>query len=672
MGKTEGAVRLMAKHLLSDADGVVLYVAPTVMLLKKVEERLKVMLQSMGGKPRHEANILTYNELPGDGEGGTPRGVVHSILEDLSGSARAGGNLLMSARNNAVAFVTHSAFFLLPFEFKNKERVSVVFDEARKCVFEPTEVALTEKELDLFNTYMQDDASPRPSEYRQVSFNTKKLRDLEKLMIDLRANKSMKAFEVNRFLDMVKALKRGTTEVYYLKKRSSKKYKDATTGELKYRTALKFYEVHIPGKVFFGWKRVVLMSAFLEHTQLYALLCRGVFKSGAGVYTMAIVNGVWKPKPARRNVAHDVELVDVTERVIKDYKKRHAQIMRRYSNVTIVSLTGNKDTPVTTRNLISSEKLNGVVVKTKAMAEKGKKQLEELWERSGSANGMGIKSIREILYATAESRQRQVLTSFAKDLRAWHDKLNKAAEAPYLWYLEQGIHVAGQWFDRNSNSSPVPLFLANKNHMAALRRQRPDLRRMVKKLPSACHGRDDFKDHCMLLFQAAINPKPEARAFYEGHMPWYDYNQDHVVDVAVQAATRTSMRDTSKTEPVLIVVPDPHLMGLLAERLGNVTTSFAQDDYGVPGVYSISLRRPKQAVVKRYQTSDKGKEAIRRARANAKKSPHFARINSLTTQIARINKKGVDSRETKARLDALVAERLAKRALHSQWMKDNK
>ena len=326
MGKTEGAVRLMAKHLLADADGVVIYVAPTVMLLKKVEERLKVQMRALGGTPRHEANILTYNSLPGEGNEEPARGVVYRILEDLSGSARAGGNLLMRARNNAVAFVTHSAFFLMPFEFPNKERISVVFDEARKCVFEPTDVTLTERELELFDTYMQD-VSQRESEYRQVTFKPKKLRDLEKLMIDLKSNRSMRVFEINRFLDMVKALKRGTTEVYYLKKKSSKKYKDPETGEMKHRTSLKFYEVHVPANVFFGWKKVVLMSAFLEQTQLYALLCRGVFKTNSGVFKMAKADdGVWKAVPARRNTAHDVELCDVTERIIKNYQQRYAKV----------------------------------------------------------------------------------------------------------------------------------------------------------------------------------------------------------------------------------------------------------------------------------------------------------------------------------------------------------
>lgn len=648
-GKTEAAVRFMARHILKGKGGIVLYVAPTVELLERVKnERLIPMLREKGATPRQLSAVHLFSSHE------YSESVVTVIRRALEGSSEAKGNITLPPEDECVALITHAAFFRLPLALRNRDNIDVIFDEARKCVFEPIRVELTFQEMELFSKFLIEEPSTTgPYSKLAIDSDPELQSELTALLEKWKQKQRLTRQAFGRFRDMIEAIQLRTTDVYCMRQASGER-----------KGMLKFYEVHLPSRVFDRWRSVHIMSAYLQQTQLWAMLCRGMFSLNGKLCNMHQQrSGKWTyDQPRRRQLVPRYDLVDVTKTFIPDYEKRERKILKRYKQATIVTLTGRSDVEPNPRMLISSSRLSSVFVKSAKAAERHTREFEELY---GNAKvKLGAADLRRILYPAEDTKEQ--LSDFARELRQWMNNIKKAAPAPYLWYLRAGLQVAEQWFD-SEYASPIPLLLINKTYGAALKRKYPEYLRKVRILPHSCHGRDDFKDHCMILFQAATNPTPEARSFYEAHIPWYDYNQDHIVETALQAATRTSIRDTTNKEPVLIVVPDPYLAKLLSEKLGGVRIEYARDRYGVEPVYVVKLRKPYTKVadnMKKYRKGDKAKQTRREYEEAQRQSPFYKKYRTQTSLISR-------ARSRNEPLDDLKAKAMELRSKHRRWMKEN-
>lgn len=655
MGKTEGAVRLMADHLLDQkAKGLLIYVAPTTALLTKVrDERLIPKLRAANASAATLDQIRLHESFSGKRQGRNVS-VVTTIRREIEGSREMNGNVTVKALPKAVMLITHAAFFRLPLALKNKDNVTIIFDEARKCVFEPSTLNMTKAEEDLFSQYLAEDTLPGSTEYKRVSFvqDADVLIDLKATMEKWKRKRKLASVAYGRFISMVEALELKTTEVYCMRRNSS----------VKGQSSFQFYEVHIPAKVFSGWRRVIIMSAYLRQTQLWAMLCRGTIGLNGEVSHMKYNKTLqkWVPVKAAASSTAYYNLKDVTVKFINDYKKRKADIDRRYRQATIVSLTGDSATMPTWRDMISSTKLNGIFVKDDKTARMYSKQFKEFCvKHTADMKKLSVKDLRRLAEAADANEER---SPFAQALHEWINSVDRVASAPYMWYLRYGLKIARQWHKDNPKASGRPLFLANKNHMAMVERDHPQLVHELRFLPHSCHGRDDFKDHSMVLFQAATNPTKEARDFYESQIPWYDYNQDHIVETALQAVTRTSIRDTGSSDPVLIVVPDPYLGGLLSERLNNANIVYATERYQVPRFGIVYITKPDLTSAERVRRH--------RERQISKGSPHAKKISSIWAMMSQTRKR-IEERPTDAahaRLKELQLQLENEKLLHNAWL----
>jgi len=664
MGKTEAAINLMAEHLLSDVPGLLIYVAPTHELLLRVkDDRLIPLLRK--ATPRQLGSIRSYDsKVKSDLFLGS---VVASIRRDIEGGYEAKGNVKINAQVNGVLLVTHSAFFRLPMALKNKEHVQIIFDEARKCVFEPSTLPMTDKEEELFNQYLQEDTLPGTSAFKKIVFNSsiEVQAELKAKLEVWKKKRKVHAAAYGRFISMVESLELGTTEVYCLR-RESKNHR---------QTTFQFYEVHIPSKIFSGWKRVIVMSAFLKKTQLWAMFCRSTFVLNGKSQRMGQrKDGAWIPVPAGRNDTAYYHLKDITQTFIPKYRQREQQILKRYGQAVIVSLTGTSKTKATWKHLISSTKLNGIFVKDKEAAQHYQESFK-IFCRSHAKQVSKLTSLdlKRIINPTTAGAE--TLSEFGQALRDWVDSVEKVADAPYLWYLRHGLSVAKQWFTSDTGLDR-PLFLANKNHMSKLQRSYPQAKQRLEFLPHSCHGLDNYKDHCMVLFQAATNPKKEARDFYESQIPWYDYNQDHIVETAIQAVTRTSIRDTTQSDPVLIVVPDPYLAALLSERLNDAPIEYANEKYGVPSFSILYITKPDLTVTERgrkFRDTESGKTSAQKVKDSRALSPFWGKLNSKTVMLSKARKQFKETGDDKAfeKCQTLLKEQELLSEQHAKWVRES-
>lgn len=684
-GKTDGALRLMEKRI-NKKKGILIYAGPTCKLLKEVEQRL---LTRLGVSYHPSVRPIHSGSVEGSGVS-----MCDEVLQLLQSEVQKGqGAIRKVAAPGSVILITHKTFMTLPKSVRNKKNITVIFDEAYKCVFDPLDIRLQGDDAELFKNHLGGVYDN--SEYmklQHVSSEAQIKKDIEKLS----ARKAAK-----HLFELLKTVRQGTSEVYV-----------RVTGETSQK--FEFQEVKVPTFMFHGWKRVYLMSAYLRHTQIWALLTQGFF----------VLNGEWmhnKPyldENSERQWKHErihmtkarraqmrwvtlVELEDVTTTFIPNYAKRIEAFRERYRNSIILSLTS---APMLSRNTLSSVLVNENEYESK------QEELREMMSRlKNRLRKDKVKLTRNDLvkYAAKPGKRGEYqVPESVKPLVKWFKGLDIVSRTPYKWYLRHALAMASRWQQKNNcEDIQVPVVRNGKVIQHNLIAQTPlvllNVREQAKAkehqefsnitlLPFECSGINDFRDHQVVIFLAALNAKPSHRNFYRAIMPWYDPRQDYAVATAMQAITRGALRKVDCNDPTLIIVADDEMGNAVHQRLFGLPKHVLGSQYGIPSVRAFEFAATTAQRTKQFMLSleeDKEKKDKRVAAKNAsikknyanveskvrKNSPYFNKIQSLSrrVRVAQDTAKTLKvNAQAKAELHTMEQALRTLKTKHSNWAKD--
>ncbi len=282
IGKTKWAVDEMTRRILAN-EGITIYCAPTIKLLKEVEQYLEERV----GKTHYNRIISIYSNDEKTGS------VKNGIRLSLEGGVDERGLFRTPVVKGGVLLITHAGFISIH-EFPRIKEISVIFDEAKKLVTQHRRIDFSSPtSITAFNELLNiTTAEGFPFQRVTPKIGGKQLSDI---CTTVEAKRQFP--EVLKILQLTKNPR---IEVYV--KISKESYS--------------FFEAIAPVKIFEGFKHVVVMASHFEDSQMYYMLQH------------------------RR-----VKLIDITEDSIEDYPEILSRINERYARTSIVPLTFN-DSPL--------------------------------------------------------------------------------------------------------------------------------------------------------------------------------------------------------------------------------------------------------------------------------------------------------------------------------------
>ena len=662
-GKTRWAINQMIGTLRSPSSGsVVLYVAPTTELLDEVYSKLlqsgaanqtNLWMVASQGKYRTEA----FSDLR----------VVDQILLVLDGGTLPGSSIpVRPCPEGSVILITHEAFLGLPHNFesplppglrqiKRRSSVKVIFDEARKCLLKEATFDLPREALGvLYDRYL---CMTRRLDY---GFETLGLRQ----PLHKRAYSAIFESYPKKIQDasaglwkILEVLQETPSNELYVKTTGE------TNGDGSQRLTLQV--MLVPQRLFHGWSKVVLLSAFFKCSQMYHLLAR------------LDENGL--PPLTRRGLDYNrlpwISLVDVSHSVVS--KSREAEVLARYASTTITYISSGA--PFSKNQL-----MHGVLVES-SFDDLAFNQDFQAWLAKSSSRRMTLRQactmvgsgsvdgeLKEImdrlpLYRGNKYKPLQFYAKAANALsRAWYQKLGLEPQ-PLPMLTNVGGRGNGRFFEPKFWETEVLTVVP------------PD---QVIAMPFGVHGLNKFKGHHTLAYLASVNPTPAAKSLFSVLCPDYNPDLDHTVDHAVQAAMRISMRNTEDRTTPLVIVTDQTLAVRMHQYLRGkpnlcppnaicpripILSILSLPPGGNKAAHRARMKddpdyartHRELAATRVRKTLSKNSDRNRFVKQNSK---YAGRIGTLRSYISKLKKRGQDSARQQAELTALLPKAKAERA----------
>jgi len=493
-GKTYWAINKILEQA-AKKNSIVMYVAPTHQLLKEVFNALRAK-----GPEDLRATIISHGYF---------KGAVQSLMAKLVGGARGYNNRHARVRLGAVILLTHEAFIRIPV-IPRSEEIVVFFDEARKLV---------------------TTANVKTNETIFEKIGEKQILTLEKMQNSsfFKVHSELSSSTLNRLKRLA-----NTKNMYSINLAIRANNKRVEIFVDKY--ARNIFEVVLPSKMFQGFKKVCLLGADFENSQMRHILENENF-----------------------------ELVRLPANISKEREKL---LFGRYKNTVIYPLAST-DKP------ISKYALAGVMVK-----DTSKQVLLEKIIKAGS-------TVRE--EATIVNNHD-------------NDTLKDDLETSIVWkYYKKGLvitNVFAYYYDSAVSAAKKldglqecdffkqrPLLVANKGYGAEYKKDRdfPDNADYAEedqrntglstiRLPGNPQGLNGFMKHSTMIYLMAVNPPPPLIKFLRAYLPNYSYEKDYAGSNALQAVTRTSIRDVKSTKTVRIIVSDFGVARIIKGMLGDAPT----------------------------------------------------------------------------------------------------
>ncbi len=483
IGKTHWAIRRIAQ-LCARKNSICFYVAPTHELLEQVKANLQEELDAFNV----QNSLIVISSQTADGLT-IGQAASHVLGQSPVSSIRA-------AKKGDVIFMTHEGFYRVDGStFTDCGKHSIVFfDEAKREVTSGTALFLSEARLRRFQRFfLRGDRVG--SYYRGMPLASTTFEDIEP--------------ELNTFLATIPSPRTRANVISILQDIYNSRLSVYLTSKGK-----RFYSVSTPTHVFSQMKRVYIMSAYFENSQMYHLLKDRGF-----------------------------QLVDYTMKV-PGVKSRLKALRARYKKATILPLTNNE-------TVLTKDQLSSLIVPVDQVAH-----VRDLL----SVHGITKRDLAIITKARTGRR-------LDFDEKYPHAKLVQRLQdmgcsfAPIDYYLGLAKKAVSRWKHRTPGQ-PLLVF-ANSVY-----ERRIDRTPGLESCSVAVRGINKYKERHAVAFIAAINPEAQHRNLLEALLPPdYDVNRDFVVDVCLQAINRCSLRSAESDHPVLIIVPDLQLAQYVKEGL---------------------------------------------------------------------------------------------------------
>lgn len=589
LGKTHWARKQMVTNLLNGQSS--LYVAPTIRLLDEVYARLRKSLT-----PKQFKRVFNINHETCSG------GVANVIRKRLSKPDPQG----------RIVLITHDSFLDLQYHSAFAE-LDVFFDEARKVVVRGAQVKLTATVSQaLFSRLFQFEPRAEGASFRKVTCRPNAEKILRK-----HPGFSGDATLVEQFAHIRQLLRKAADPRMEVFLRFPKEGDElVNSGDVFLMKDHNFYEVILPSRIFEGFRKVTVLAAHFEDSQMYHLL-----------------------KESNHTQLIPIEWGQTVE------GSRYANLVARYQSVTVVPLTMQYQA-------LSMHKLTQSV-------------MAPLREREKILSSLKTKSVSWIRTALRKQKQSTAYTlekNQLKDMK-YLKSLGYIEFDPLAWHIRAFKQVLDAW-SMTSTVQGLPLVMMNnrftdKKSSSYLKLLRDEQQKpWAELLPFMNHGLNEFDTQNVLGFLAAINPDSAMVEFYRERLPDYSFEHDHVADICVQSACRLSVRDPDSEDEVLVVVPDFRIAELLNSKLfhrGLVDTRFSKrlGDMTTLNNKIDNYLAPDEADRARKKLLS-GRRAVNNARMTTLRnnSAYHKRLQSIANMISQAKKKGKAGEERRKQLEA--------------------
>lgn len=551
-GKTYRALTY-AKETLSSVEisYVLVYAAPTLALL----EQFKTDLEKLMGRRLTEDDLRIV-----ESKRGKPP-VAHQLRVHLNGG-RLGIKQHERLRDGGVILCTHDCLMLTELRMPGKERVSLIFDEARQCVH-PTLRVLAPVNLidDLRNSYVT--VAEQPVTMRGVPLARWAWREgrtlTESQLRDMwERYRKPTTGQVENLHTVLEHVRNGTLHVWVAFN------EEQTKNELSH--------IHVqallsPARLFYGWGKVLIMSAFFKNSQMYHLLKH---------YECDMNTRQGRLKHLAQSPEDSTYMIDATADL--QYRDRISLIEeQRLRNTTMTYILHDQSL---TKTMIKT----GVVVPrvTPAQVSSWSAEFQRLFALENNPKGISLGTFR----------------GFQNDLRSAGDLIPEAipraeffaSMKPLDYSVVQYMSLAAiklqrAWLSQQRIKREPLLMCINTTDYGSAdndSRTRAELwdqenlddllngkaSRAIR-VPVRCQGLNAWKHLRTAAFLATLKMTREQVAFFGALMPDYNADLDRTVEQCIQFVFRSNVRDANSKERCLFIVSDKKLADQVNSVLGS-------------------------------------------------------------------------------------------------------
>lgn len=670
-GKTYQFIELAYTHVTNKVRSVLVYAAPSIKLINQVVADLVAR-----GVPAHKIKkVVSGNEKGGRVADRFRDALVGSVSRDVE-----------RVPDGTILVTTHECLARAAPDMPGKDRVCLVYDEARACLQSNYSVQLPPNMYEYLRstqTHINKDGQEirtrlinqelvveLPGEKKEEMYvwtwNNYKLPVPDKKTIEsmLPRNKQTerRAERIHNFIEFVHS---SSIDVYVMVKEPTKSKPQYTINN-----------IFSPARMFYGYGKVLILSAFFETSEMYHFLARSVVQRTSDV---------------------SLTLQDITLSFV-DKKRLLKILVDRLSNTEITYILD-----LNGRTLTKSEMFEGIVVDGE-LSEDQKKDLAIEWQKLGGKKR--APSYRKIARLQDKDEDDYGVENFGtRDMSSYSKLLATHLEnyhpSVIRYMTERAIDLQQAWLKHMKMPQEELLVGVNATYKTQdtdignvweaegldylnkrIKRWKVDkkTRNIIKKVSMVCHGDNSMRNHHTIAFLASMKYNREQKKFLRYLAADYDSSTARTIDYALQVLFRCNVRVAQSDAKCLLIVTDKelahklssHFRELACKLTGKKCSSVLRVipptgiiDYRFPTLLRYdtpynSENHSKSRV--KYETSAKG-----RVLAELKKiylqSSDGKKYHTLTVQI---------SRARKDKDEELVAQLIKKRKklmTLSQWKK---
>lgn len=636
LGKTHWAIEKIKLFLDSfESDGVMIYVAPTLALLKEVHQSL-INYGYTGDNIKLITSDTTKNvltEFPKMLRGYTSylevRTQYYKENKDVDSDMFYIDWVNHAAFNNAsdgiedgdVLLITHEVFWRsnlgsIDNPIPNRDKMTVILDETRECF------------LDSLTVYANGEGLlERCLKY----FGIKDKKRFSEIPIELLEGRNL-AIALPEVYD--KLAVRGVQKLNDIIARSGSsvfvKISTKNTEDDKVNLVINF--IQIPFRTLDGWKSVTIIASFYTQSQLYHII------EASEVFKDSITVPVFKQ-------------VNISDRV--RCEDRIEAIRARYKATDIVYVF---DTPISINGYVE-----GILsYKPKSMSQDTyEARLDSFFTEYASIfpfkdkKSLTRSSVKRVYTMIKESYYKLVKTEVSDNgdggyeitsdftrLFKLRDKLGMlaselfCAQHPFEYGCYTAYSIAKKWLKDNPASNkrftqkdtrkPILLCINKKNFLSSdsTKELIDDVPEKVVKgcdpLVGDSRGLNSYLFYNVMLFLASVRPSPAMVEWFSNYCPKYDADVDRTLGFCIQTIMRCSLRNPKAKERVLLVLPDRQLAEQVCERFENLPTIHTPEEFGYNPVSIITSRS-----FEREYDAESHKEAMRRYMRRVSKTDEY-------------------------------------------------
>lgn len=548
-------------HVEDKHNSLLVYAAPTDRLL---DERHEALIR-LGVSPKRMVRISSRNtEL--------------NVVEDFR-TALAGHGDIRARPDGTIILCTHECLARLPDDINKRERVVVVYDEARACLQDNYALHLPDDVFQFLTEPREHltDGGRRLST-RLISkvpiFEKSSGADSESIYIWKWSNHRIPLPTVKEIQDhlpkTVRSKERARNIRDFLSNIHSSSLDVYVSIERKQAQAeYVVSNVFSPSRMFRGFSKVLILSAFFESSQMYQFLAKS--------------NQIDRTP---------LTLKDITRKYVD--RKRLIALLERMRNVRLTYVYDLGD-----RTLTKSEMQQAVVVQAKIDAETAKK-IHCAWHD---------------VYPTKPETYRSVYNSFSEegDRALYMSDFKRAPAFKILRAMDRRFTLLGgviphmvdtsiklqQAFMKRAKlpyeSLPIginPRYNSYKEgdskiwdaeELDAFNQRdrlykRPEKGEIIMRLPISAHGLNAFRDLHSCAFLASMKYSRREHTFLKRTIAEYNPAVDRTLDYALQLLWRCNVRMPNE-DPVLLIVTDRKLAETLHKRFHDLATDWLGRHY---------------------------------------------------------------------------------------------